>query len=442
MAPSQTRTARGSATPAPRPVSVLVVSGPDRGARLELRQGTAVIGTQEGCDLKLSDGTVSRQHLRLVLKPDGLQAVDLNSRNGVFFNGARIKEANVPVGAVLRVGESELRIDALGFERPQPGSRTELFGLYGQSSVMREMISTLEKAARTDATILLQGETGSGKEVAARAVHSASNRKGPLVVFDCGAASAGVIASELFGHVKGAFTDASATRVGAVEQANGGTLFLDEIGELDLSLQPSLLRLLESKEVKPVGGDKARAVDVRVVAATNRDLGAEVSAGRFRQDLLFRLAVVTVPVPPLRERLDDIPLLAEKLLADAGLSLELSEAALATLRSYAWPGNVRELRNVLMRAATLETTPEIAHPSSGGSSAPAEAPTAAPERRREEPELPIDYRQARETMLARFEREYLLNLLAKNERNVSRAARNAGVARGHLYRLLKKHGLV
>ncbi len=436
MASAQTRTARGSSTPAPRPVSVLVVSGPDRGARLELRQGTAVIGTLAGCDLQLTDETVSRQHLRLVLKPEGLQAVDLNSHNGVFFDGARIKDAGVPLGAVLRIGETELRIDALGLERPEPGSRTELHGLFGQSSVMREMISTLEKVAPTDTTVLLQGETGSGKEVAARALHQASGRRGPFVVFDCGAASAGVIASELFGHVKGAFTDASATREGAVEQADGGTLFLDEIGELDLSLQPSLLRLLESKEVKPVGGDKARAVDVRVVAATHRELTEEVAAGRFRQDLLFRLAVVAVKVPPLRERLEDIPLLAEKLLAHAGLTLELPEPALATLRSYVWPGNVRELRNVLMRAATLETLPEIAAAPAG------KPPPAEPEQRRQEEELPIDYRQAREGMLARFEREYLLNLLAKNDRNVSRAARSAGVARGHLYRLLKKRGLV
>ncbi len=398
-----------------------------------------MIGTLPECDLVLTDPTVSRQHLRVELKADGLRVVDLKSRNGIDLNGVRISDAMVPLGGRLKLGDTELRVDALGQSRPQPGVDTEFHGLLGASGAMRELISTVQKVAPTDATVLVQGETGAGKDVAARALHRGSGRKGELIVFDCGSASPGVIASELFGHVRGAFTDARTDRSGAVVDADGGTLFLDEVGELDLSLQPALLRLLETHQVKPVGGSKTRKVDVRVVAATNRNLSAEVDAGRFRRDLLFRLAVVTVSLPPLRERLDDLPLLARKLLADDQLSLELTDETLAILRSYTWPGNVRELKNVLFRMATLGGQPDLAH----GTVAPSESRAAKqkPDDALDQGDLPAEFHKARESLIERFERQYLKDLLAKNEGSISDAARTAGIARGHLYRLLKKHGL-
>ncbi len=422
-------------------VAIVVVTGPDSGSRLELTRGTAIIGTLDTCDLVLTDPTVSRQHLKLELGSGGLKAIDLKSRNGVWFNGSKLTEALLPLGARLQLGDTELRIDALDRPKPAPGLETAYHGLLGGSAAMREVISTVQKVAPTKGTVLIQGETGTGKEVAARAIHAGSGRKGELVVFDCGAASHGVIASELFGHVKGAFTDARSDRTGAAVDADGGTLFLDEIGELDLGLQASLLRLLENQEVKPVGGSRSRKVDVRLVAATNRDLQAEVNAGRFRQDLLFRLAVVTVVLPPLRERLDDLPLLARKLLDDAQLSLELHDETLAILRSYTWPGNVRELKNVLFRTATLGGAPDLS--SSSASPAPSipKATQPAASAPALDDDLPPDYRRARESLLARFEKQYVKELLEKSGGNVSAAARTAGIARAHMYRLLNKHGL-
>ncbi len=358
--PQLTKSA-GRRGPAPATaVCIVIVSGPDAGARLELSQGSAIVGTLEGCDLLLTDPTVSRQHLKLELAAKGLRAVDLKSRNGVFIDGARITDATVPLGTRLRVGDTELRIDPLGASPRATSDQAEYHGLVGASDVMREVIWTLKSIAPTDSTVLLAGETGAGKDVAARAIHAGSGRKGELVVFDCGAAAPGVIASELFGHVRGAFTDARTDRSGAAVDAEGGTLFLDEIGELDLSLQPTLLRLLENREVKPLGGGRPRKVDVRVIAATNRDLQHEVDAGRFRRrTCCFGSAVFTVTLPPLRARLDDLGLLADRVFKEAGKSLELSEDTLAILRSYAWPGNVRELKNVLVRMATLGGRPDV-----------------------------------------------------------------------------------
>ena len=415
-----------------RALSIVVVAGPDRGARAELHQGSLLVGSLDSCDLKLTDPTVSRQHARLELRTAGLHVTDLRSHNGTVFNGSRITEAIVPLGARLKVGESELRVDALGRERPSPGGRSEYFGLAGGSAAMRELIAQVEKVAPTPTTVLLHGETGTGKEVAARALHAGSGRKGALVVFDCGAVQPELLASELFGHVKGAFTDAVQERKGAVERADRGTLFFDEIGELELTLQPALLRLLERKEVQPVGGTRTRKVDVRVIAATHRNLQEDVEAGRFRPDLLFRLEVVTLTVPPLRERLDDLPLLARRLIEDAGLKYELDDDSLNVLRGYVWPGNVRELGNVLLRTATL-----------GGAISLPESTTQAATQRRVEPkhEEPEDYRAAREAMMGRFEREYLLDLLARHDHNVTQAAKAAGIGRAHLYRLLKKSGI-
>src|SRR5262245_40410096 len=223
------------------------------------------------------------------------------------------------------------------------------------SRAMTEVLSVVGRLAPTDVTVTLTGETGTGKDVFAHMVHDMSPRASrPFVVFDCGAVPANLVESELFGHERGAFTGAHAEHPGAFERAQGGTLFLDEIGELPLDLQPRLLRALDNHAVRRVGGTADRRVDVRIVAATNRDLGALVSAKQFRQDLYFRLAAAIVHLPPLRERLDDLPLLVRRLLRDLGREETLiPEATIAVLRTHTWPGNVRELKNVLATALAL-----------------------------------------------------------------------------------------
>jgi transcriptional regulator with PAS, ATPase and Fis domain len=218
--------------------------------------------------------------------------------------------------------------------------------MLGESLKMREIFAILEKISPKDITVLIEGETGTGKEVCARAIHNTSKRaSGPFIIFDCGATPANLIESELFGHVKGAFTGAVSSRAGAFESADGGTIFFDELGELTLELQPKLLRVLETREVKRVGATTPVKVDVRVVAATNRDLRKEVRSGNFREDLFYRLAVARVTLPALRERREDIALLAKSFLRDASgdPNREISEATLTFLRKHDWPGNIREL---------------------------------------------------------------------------------------------------
>jgi DNA-binding NtrC family response regulator len=294
--------------------------------------------------------------------PKGYAIRDLDSTNGTYLDGVRVREGYIAAGSVLRLGETELSFSPMEERIENFRSSSDRFGgLIGGSAAMREVFGILERVAPMDITVLIQGETGTGKEVAARAIHQQSRRsKGPFVVFDCGAVAPNLIESELFGHEKGAFTDAVKARQGAFELAHTGTLFLDEIGELLPALQPKLLRALDQREVKRVGADRSVTVDVRVVAATNKDLEKEIKAGRFRDDLYYRLSAVSVFIPPLRKRREDIDALAGHLLKDissesgkkiSGLSPEAAEA----LKAYPWPGNVRELRNILMRAAALSS---------------------------------------------------------------------------------------
>jgi transcriptional regulator of acetoin/glycerol metabolism len=270
----------------PARLRLLVLSGPDRGRSLDLQRGRYVVGKRPDCDLTLTDPQVSREHLEIAVSDARVVLRDLESRNGSSYRGARFNEMSTTVGAVVQVGSTELQICA----DPASGARLpsvhERFGgLVGRSLAMRLVFGALEQVSLTDATVLIQGETGTGKELCAAAIHRASARaKGPFVVCDLGSLNRGLIDSELFGHVRGAFTGADRDRRGLFEQADGGTLFLDEIGELDLEVQPHLLRVLESREVRPVGSSRPRHIDVRIVAATNRDLGAEVEAGRFRED--------------------------------------------------------------------------------------------------------------------------------------------------------------
>jgi len=310
---------------------------------------------------------------------------------------------------------------------------------------MREIFGLLERLAPSDATVLLGGETGTGKDAMARAIHEASKRKDrPFIIVDCGAVVANLIESELFGHEKGAFTGASERRRGAFELADGGTLFLDEIGELPLDLQPKLLRALEARSFRRVGGNTELSVDIRVIAATKRNLSVEVDRGKFREDLYFRLAVVPVDLPPLRERKEDLPLLVDHLLEtiqagdpDAG-ELRMADAAVEALAGHDWPGNVRELRNVLARAAFLARTGDgeirlghvpVGAPVGGGSGI---APTFDPQ---------MSYRDTKAAFEQEFERRYVEWLLERHDGNISAAARSADMDRKYLHKLAKKHGV-
>jgi transcriptional regulator with PAS, ATPase and Fis domain len=316
------------------------------------------------------------------------------------------------------------------------GEVRQFGSIAARSAAMHELLDTLERFARTDVTITLVGETGAGKDVVAHALHAESARRdGPLVVFDCGSVAANLAESELLGHERGAFTGAVTTHAGAFERAHGGTLFLDEIAELPLALQPRLLRALESRRVRRVGGRVDRRVDVRVIAATNRDLRADVLAGKFREDVFFRLAVAVVQVPPLRARLDDLPELVHSLLADLGRTdLRLSDAAFSTLRAHPWPGNARELKNVLACAvAFLDTGVTIIEPGHFrlfGACANAEGETTS-----------IDSLPLAGQALDRIERAAIRQTMVQVRGNKARAARALGIAVSTLYEKLKKYGL-
>jgi transcriptional regulator with GAF, ATPase, and Fis domain len=438
------RAVEGGASRAERvKLKVIVLSGPDEGREAPI-EGTVTIGADEGCQLVLTDRAVSRKHLTLGVDGSTVIVRDLGSRNGTFLGGARIKEAEISVGAVLTVGQSSLAVQPRWHVREVAPSAKKRFGeVVGESLGMREIFAVLERVAPTDVTVLIEGESGTGKELFARSIHAASARKEkPYVVFDCGAVPGELAESELFGHKRGAFSGAVADRAGAFVQADGGTICLDELGELPVDLQPKLLRVLETGEVKPVGADKPRKVDVRVIAATNRDLHAEARRGRFRSDLLYRLEVVRVRVPPLRQRPEDVPLLVERLLEGKLRDGDsVTGDNLKKLVAYGWPGNVRELRNTLTRAVALATVAGKPPPkfselvfnlgpaSSTPSTIGAEYPGVS---------APVPYKEAKEQVLLSFNRAYVSALLERNENNVQRAAAEAGLSRKHLYELMRQ----
>ncbi len=320
--------------------------------------------------------------------------------------------------------------------RVHPGAVVRFGKVVGSSPAMHEVVTTLERFARTDVTVTLIGETGVGKDVLAHALHESGDRStGPLVVFDCGSVAANLAESELLGHERGAFTGAMTTHAGAFERADGGTLFLDEIGELPLDLQPRLLRALENRRIRRVGGKADRRVNVRVVAATNRDLRADVAAGRFRADLYFRLAGAVVRVPSLRERIEDLPELVLGLLADIGRpDLRLSDAALAALRSHPWPGNTRELKNALACAAAFVdpggTLLDTRHFRLLSSASTANADSSW-----------IDSLPLGGQALDRIEQAAIRQTLRQADGNKASAARTLGIAVSTLYEKMKKYEL-
>jgi DNA-binding NtrC family response regulator len=426
--------------PALRAVRLRVLAGPAAGKEIDVPPVGVVIGADPGCDVVIEDASVSGRHCTIRPTAAGFDVTDLGSKNGTVIDGVAVTKVTAPAGAVLRLGHSLIQLLPADEIVDIPPSKNDHFGdLYGESLAMRQVFALLERASKSDASILFLGESGCGKELAARAVHDASPRKdAPFVVFDCGAATDTLIESDLFGHVRGAFTGATADRTGAFAAAHGGTLFLDEIGDLPIALQPKLLRMLEAGEVVAVGGRKPEHYDVRVVAATHRDVFGEVARGGFRGDLYYRLAVVEVHLPPLRQRQGDLERLVKIFLERAGarrLVDQIGGAALERLERYHWPGNVRELRNVITRAVAL-STPDDDFQSLPILLRPTMASPDAPTARADRP-----FHDAKQDVVDRFEREYLTDLLRRADGNMSQAARLAGLERKFLYKLLERAGL-
>ncbi|MFH1129756.1 MAG: sigma 54-interacting transcriptional regulator [Pseudomonadota bacterium] len=411
-------------------------------------QNIVTIGAMEDNDLVLNHETVSRYHCKVIQEHNGYVLVDLDSTNGTFVNRVRIREAYLRPGCTVQVGQVELEF-RFADEKLEivPSPKERLGGMIGKSVKMREIYGIVEKIAPTGTTVVIEGETGTGKEVVAQAIHQLSKRsKKPMIVVDCSAVPENLIESELFGHEKGSFTGAIMTRQGLFELAHESTIFLDEIGELTLDLQPKLLRALEQREIRRVGSGKGLKVDVRVVAATNRSLDEEVRAGRFRQDLFYRLSVVRICLPPLRDRIEDIPLLVEHFLRnhpsirnpDTASTLDtVDPEALEMLCEYRWPGNVRELFNVLERVLPF---------SKDGKIRPEDLPESV---RLSKPLIDaitaqgnVSFKDAKEHWITTFERDYIESLLRKNNGNISHAAREADVDRKYFRKLMRKYAII
>ncbi len=408
-----------------------VTAGPDKGKSETLASPHITIG-RAGASLELSDKKVSHLHAEIHLEPRGYRLRDLGSTNGTFVWGMNIVEGFIGPGSTLVLGDSAVRFVPLADSVDAPLSHdAKLCGLVGQSAPMRQLFHQIRQVAASDATVLITGETGTGKELVAEAIHETSPRsEGPFVVLDCGAVPAHLFEDQLFGHRAGSFTGATRSTVGVFEAAHGGTLLLDEIGELPLEVQSKLLRAVETRSIKPIGSDQTIECDVRLVAATNRDLPSEMNAGAFRRDLYFRLAVASVRVPPLRDRKEDIEILVAHFRSNTAWgqnSTATAKELLPWARKYPWPGNVRELRNAVEQALTLGSAPEV----------PAESDLEA----NFQVDIDVPFRDAKKQVVDRFERLYVTALLDANDWNLSAAARAAGLDRMSIYKLLSRLGL-
>jgi transcriptional regulator with PAS, ATPase and Fis domain len=387
-------------------------------------------------DLRVTDPTVSRVHCELRIRGSAITLRDGGSTNGTYVEGVCLRDGDIPPGATVRVGQTVFRIEV--GEEPafiDVSEKTSFGELVGASIEMRRLYAILERIAPSTTTLLIQGETGTGKDVVARSLHAASKRATqPFVGVDCGAIPENLIESELFGHVRGAFSGAVSDRKGVFEEASGGTLFLDEIGEMPVALQPKLLRAIETRTVRRVGANTERPVDVRIVAATNRPLSRCVNEGTFREDLYYRLAVVEAHLPPLRARREDIAALARHFYRGfQGPTADLPDDFVKMLSARSWPGNVRELRNFIERSVLLGFVIAPAR----RSAPPAPAATSL------EAMVPVHLplKDARQAWTESFESVYVRTLLQKSGGNVTRAAEAAGVNRRFLQRLIARLGI-
>lgn len=420
------------------------------GTVVTCESAVASIGSSPDNNLVLDDPAVSRVHATIDVNASGYLLTDRDSKNGMYINGLRVRQAYLEDKTEIQLGNTTVRFELTEEKTEVHFSGRERFGnLLGKSREMREIFAILERVSPTDATVLIEGESGTGKELAADAIHEHSDRSdGPLVVLDCSAIPSDLIESELFGHVKGAFTGATGSRKGAFEAARGGTLFLDELGELSTELQPKLLRALEKGQIKPVGSNQTIDTDVRIIAATNRNLLHEVREQNFREDLYYRFAVIRVQLPPLRNRPEDIPLLVEHFLSAANErtgrdDIDVSYKTMEKLKRHRWPGNVRELKNFIDRAVLLTQGDNI----ETRFLTPGEPTSASTPEALENSTLPlvdtaleenIPFKDAKNRLVEEFEKEYWSRLLERTGGNVSKAARIAGVHRKSVEYILKK----
>ncbi len=339
-----------------------VVKGIDSGTTCQVDMPHVTIGTGSTNDLRLRDRRVSRHHCQIFVRDGNYVIRDQGSRNGVYVNGVRVYEAAIEPQTIITIGLTQVAFepecDAMVV---LPYEHHEFCGMRGRSKAMAQVFGLLSEVASSNLTCLITGETGTGKELAARALHLNSERaKRPFLVVDCASVGSQFLEDKIFGHAQGAYTGANRAVAGVFEEANGGSVFLDEVGELPLELQPKLLRVIERREATRIGSHKAMKLDVRLIAATHRDLPAMVREGAFREDLYYRLAEITIAIPPLRERREDIALIVKAVLDEEGrVGQSLTDDAFEYLRSCDWPGNVRELRNLIRRASALTKSSHI-----------------------------------------------------------------------------------
>jgi len=414
-----------------------------------------VVGRNAACQVVLDDGKVSAVHAEFVATEHGVRIRDLGSRNGVFVAGVRITEAFLLASTKLRLGETEVQFEPVRPERITVSAIPTFGPLVAQSPGMRGIFEKLSKVAMTDLTVLITGETGTGKELVAQAVHLASTRaKKPFVVVDCGSIPPTLAEATLFGHERGAFTGAVDKRLSPFLEADGGTIFLDELGELPIDVQPKLLRALAERRIKSVGGSTYKEVDVRVLAATRRDLVRAVNTGAFRSDLYFRIAQVKVELPALRQRVEDIPVLVRKMLrdfGDEGAYERVNSGTLERLMRHDWPGNVRELKNAVQVAFALSTEGEeidIAAHLGSLAETPQSSPVLGSNGGGGTGSFSTgsfkgrQFQEAKRDVLAHFERDYFAALAEESKGNVSEMARRAGMERAHVRAYLRRHGIL
>ena len=443
--------ARFDPSPPPRAFTLTVVEGEDAGLRLTLdgsQPSRVFVGTSPACEVRLADRAVSRRHMSLDVVGSRARITDLGSKNGTSVDGLAIVDAYLQGGELVKIGSTTFRLELESSAVESKLPAVASFGrVIGASTEMRRLYRLCEKLAAADVPVIIEGETGTGKERLAEAIHEMGPRKnGPFVVFDCTAIPVNLLEAELFGHERGAFTGAVSARRGVLEQAHKGTLLIDEIGDLDLSLQPKLLRAIERREFRAIGSERIVRVDVRIIAATRRDLDREVQAGAFRDDLFHRLAVTRVELPPLSRRKGDVPLLVRHFCEELGGDPSLiSKELLLRWEDHTWPGNVRELRNTVARhlalgeLASLPFLPRAEPDEDVSSSSPSSSQLSSAGRELAqivEQALDCPLGEARQRVVEEFERRYIQRILGRHGGNVTRAAESAGIARRY-FQVLK-----
>lgn len=439
--------------------TLTITEGPSRGrvCRLDGSMPTrALVGTSPACDIRVEDREASRRHAGLERVGHALKIVDLGSTNGTWVDRVKVLEAELQGGEFVRVGSTIFEVGVEGASGPSTLPEVVAFGrVVGASREMRRLYPLVERLAKTNVPVVIEGETGTGKEALAESIHETGPRaQGPFIVFDCTAVPASLVEAELFGHEAGAFPGAASERKGLFEQSHGGTLLIDEVGELDLALQPKLLRAIERGEIRRIGGDGWVRVDVRILAATRRDLDREVQAGRFRDDLFHRLAVARVELPALRSRIGDVAVLTTHFWREMGGDpREIPRALMQRWEDYGWPGNVRELKNTVARHLALGDLGDLGDRSERADR-PIERdrpPTAPPQATAPKPAAPegargrdaidafvdtgLPFPQARDRILDEFEQRFVAHVLAAHGGDVAKAAAASGIGRRYFQKL-------